>query len=188
MSLLRAPIRMGELSARLDAMSQAERNEEVLRWGRRAQSRLFEAAEGHMSVDLDFLVAPEKGLMNEVVHEGLYTLPAFRRFAKVFCRPEGRDELWGYNRTNGLLLTAVGPGYYVARRHGEGELIVDYLSVPPSAPAGWPPIRPNEERLSRFVYAGTQDVLRADSKHVSTGRAQKAGKWLPAWFVLTRQE
>ena len=175
------------LAAELDAMTPAERNACALAWSRREQSRFFNAAAGHRRMDLDFLVPKGTAVMTEVIHEGRNTLPAFRRFAKVFCRPEGREEVWGYNRSGALVETTVGPGYFVARKHGDGELLVDYLKVPPSAPPGWPPILPNEARLSRFVYVGTQDVLRAISEHVCIGRAQKQGKWLPAWFVLVRQ-
>ena len=185
--LLDARIDPSELSEELNAMTGADRKRWALSLGRRQQRRLFAAVEGHAALDLDFLVPPERGTMSEVVHEGLNTLPAFRRFAKVFCRPEGRDELWGYNRTSTLTETVVGPGYFVARAYGEGELIVDYLATPPSAPSHWPTIVANETRLSRFVYAGTQDILRGVSAQVSIGRAQKKGRWLPAWFVLVRQ-
>ncbi|MFT5353047.1 MAG: hypothetical protein ACI9KE_000244 [Polyangiales bacterium] len=178
----------GKLSKELDAMTSAARNRWVLGLGRRQQRRLFAAVEGHSALNFDFLVPAERGVMSEVVHEGRNTLPAFRRFAKVFCRPEGRDELWGYNRTNTLTETVVGPGYFVTRTHGDGELIVDYLVTPPDSPPGWPKIVPNETRLSRFVYAGTQDILRRVSADVSIGRAQKKGRWLPAWFVLVRQQ
>ena len=186
-SRLDSPIDPDKLSQELDAMSPAARNHWAHGLGRRQQKRLFAAVEGHAALDFDFLVPAEHGAMTEVVHEGLNTLPAFRRFAKVFCRPEGGDELWGYNRTSKLTETVVGPGYFVTRTHGEGVLIVDYLVTPPAAPPHWPKIVANETRLSRFVYAGTQDILRRVSAHVSIGRAQKKGRWLPAWFVLVRQ-
>ncbi|MFK8000043.1 MAG: hypothetical protein AB8H86_10615 [Polyangiales bacterium] len=187
MTRLDSHIDPNKLAAELDAMTSATRNRWALGLGRRQQKRLFDAVEGHAALDLRFLVPPERAAMSEVVHEGLNTLPAFRRFAKVFCRPEEGDELWGYNRTNGITETVVGPGYFVTRTHGEGELIVDYLVTPPASPSHWPEIVPNETRLSRFVYAGTQDILRRVSAHVSIGRAQKKGRWLPAWFVLVRQ-
>lgn len=184
---LKRPIHPAKLSAALDAMSATDRNRWAFGLGRRQQKNLFAAVRGHAALDLDFLVPSDRAAMSEVVHEGLNTLPAFRRFAKVFCRPEGREELWGYNRTNAMTETVVGPGYFVTRTHGDGELIVDYLVTPPSSPPHWPAIVPNETRLSRFVYAGTQDILRRVSEHVSIGRAQKKGRWLPAWFVLVRQ-
>ncbi len=83
----------------------------------------------------------------------------------------------------------MGPGYFVAYPYeNEGEVLVDYLRVPPKRPAEWPEILPNSSRLSTFVYNGTQDVLRGVSKHVTIGRAFKGGKPLSAWFVLCRED
>lgn len=67
-------------------------------------------------------------------------------------------------------------------------MLVDYTRLPTLAPKGWPRILRNEQRLSRFVYNGTQDVLRGVSKHVSIGRAMRNGKDLDNWFVLCRTE
>ena len=172
----------------LDALSPAARLQEIRSLRPRELAALFEAAAGHRPIDLDFVVPADVAPMREVVHEGKNSLPAFTHFAKVFCRPEeGADELWGYNRSHPLVQHVVGPGYFVLRRHEvEGELLVDYLRIPPSAPSGWPPILPNEARLSRFVYAGTQDVLRGVSAHVSIGRATRGGKPMDAWFALCR--
>ncbi len=179
---------MHAVSTYLDELDAGRRRREVLELGRQAQRRLFDAADGWAPLGLDDLVPPEAPAETEVPHEGRNTLPAFRRFAKVFTRPEPFEgELWGYNRTSPLLQTLVGPGYYVAYPHSRpGEVRVDYLRVPPAGLSGWPPVLPNSARLSRFVYYGTQDVLRKVSRHVSIGRAQKAGRWLPAWFVLVR--
>jgi len=173
----------------LDGLDHPRRQREALSLSRGQQRRLFDAAEGFRAITLETIVPPEKDAMEEVPHQGLNTLPTLRRFAKVFVRPddEGEGELWGYNRNSALLETAVGPGYYVAHdHHVEGEVLVNYLRVPPRRPAGWPEILPNSARLSRFVYHGTQDVLRGVTEHVSIGRAMKAGRWLPAWFVLCR--
>ncbi len=154
----------------------------------RELARLFDAAAGHRPIDLHFVVPETVPPMQEVVHEGKNSLPAFTHFAKVFCRPEdATDVLWGYNRTHPIVAHLVGPGYFVLRPHEvKGELLVDYLRVPPRAPRGWPPILPNEARLSRFVYAGTQDVLRGVSRHVSIGRASRGGRPMDAWFALCR--
>lgn len=176
------------LGTALDRMSPGERKDQVLSLGRGAQRRLFDAAKGVLPIELDFLVPAELPAHREVVHEGRNTLPAFKRFAKVFCRTKTLPhELAGYNRTSLLLNTAVGPGYFVAQNHEVvGELLVDYLTLPTEKAPSWPKIVPNSQRLSRFVYHGTQDILRGVSEHVSIGRAQKRGKWLPAWFVLVR--
>ena len=136
---------------------------------------------------LDFFVPPGVPVLTGVTHEGRNSLAAFTLFAKVFYRlAETPDELGGYNRTSELVSTTVGPGYFVAYPQGPTEVLVDYLRPPPRAPEGWPPILRNDERLSRFVYNGTQDLLRGVSSHVSIGRASRAGKVMDNWFVLCR--
>jgi len=184
---------MSAIAAHLDGLGNAVRVAEVRGLGRQHQARLFDASAGFRPITIDDIVPPGTPPMQEVVHHGKNTLPAFNFFAKVFVRPDGAeadsDELWGYNRNTALLETAVGPGYFVAYdHHVEGEVLVDYLRVPPRHPAGWPPILSNAERLSFFVYNGTQDVLRGVSKHVTIGRATKGGRNLPAWFVLCREK
>ena len=192
--LARENLDMNAIAEHLNGVSNADRTREVMGLSRREQRKLFDAAEGSRAIDLDFMVPPSLPPLTEVVHEGKNTMPVFRRFAKVLCRPpeDGpADERWGYNRQRQtpIVESAVGPGYFVAGPHRvPGEVLVDYLRVPPTKPAAWPPILPNSARLSRFVYNGTQDVLRGVSDHVSIGRAMKGGRWLPAWFVLVRQE
>ena len=178
---------MNDVARRLDAMSDAERVEETRSWGRRAQANLFEAAKGHRKLGIDQLV-PGKGPLEEVPHQGRNTLPAFTRFAKVFCRPDNSaNELWGYNRSGSVVGTFVGPGYYVAYDDGD-EVLIDYTRLPLGKPGNWPPILQNDERLSRFVYNGMADALRGVSEHVSIGRAIRNGKVMDSWFVLCRSE
>ena len=154
------------------------------------QARLFEAAAGHRAIALEHLVPVERGVMQEVAHEGKNSLPAFNHFAKVFVLPElGASEVWGYNRAGGFIETVVGPGYFVVYPHEvDGELLVDYLKVPPRRPDHWPEIVSNSARLSLLVYNGTQDILRGVSRHVTIGRATKGGKAMSAWFVLCRSD
>ena len=110
----------------------------------------------------------------------------------MFYRPDDEataaKELWGFNRNGPLVTTTVGPGYYVAYPRGQGEVLIDYTRLPTRAPQGWPRILRNDQRLSRLVYHGTQDVLRGVSKHVTIGRASRKGKDLDNWFVLCRTE
>lgn len=183
-------IDMGAISSYLDELDTPTRVDEVRSLARKHQARLFEAASGHRPISLDDLVPSDKPAMQEVVHHGKNTLPAFSHFAKVFVRPDrGAPELWGYNRAGGFVETVVGPGYFVAYPHETpGEILVDYLRVPPGRVEGWPPILPNSARLSVFVYNGTQDVLRGVSNHVTIGRAFKGKSALSAWFVLCRSE
>ena len=178
------------LGERLDRMSARERQREAFSWSRREQGRLFEAVHPDKSgreCTLESLVPPGRAVLESVRHEGINTLPAFRHFAKVFARPDGRDELWGYNDTSTFVTTTVGPGFFTARANDQpGEVLIDYLTLPPAVPPEWPALVPNEARLGRFVYAGTQDVLRSISEHVSVGRARKGDRWLPSYFVLVR--
>jgi hypothetical protein len=175
----------------LDGLDARMRVEEVRSLGRREQRRLFDAADGYRPVRVEDIVPPETPSTREVVHHGKNSLPLFTRFAKVFCRSEGNGggELYGYNRNSSFLETVVGPGYFVARDNDrDGEVLIDYLRTPPARPIdGWPQVLPNHARLSRFVYNGTQDVLRGVSRHVSIGRAYKKGKPMGAWFVLCRE-
>lgn len=186
--LSNANVDMQAVESYLSEIDAARRKREVLSLGRGHQRRLFDAAEGYRPIELTHLVPADTPDLREVQHDGLNTLPAFRNFAKVFTRPEeSAGELWGYNRNPALLETTVGPGYFVAHdHHVPGELLVNYLMLPPRGLPGWPPVIPNSARLSRFVYHGMQDVLRGVSEHVSIGRAQKGGRFLPAWFVLVR--
>jgi hypothetical protein len=178
------------LTERLDGLSPEDRVLAIRSLTRRQQAALFEAAAGYRPISLLDIVPAETPPMQEVVHHGKNSLPAFRTFAKVFCRPEkDKDEgaLWGYNRSGAFIGAVVGPGYFLTRQHGAGEVLVDYLEVPPARPAGWPEILPNSARLSRVVYYQTQDVLRGVSRHVTIGRASRKGKAMDAWFVLCRE-
>lgn len=183
---------LGAIGAELDRLSPEARLQSVARLGRRQQAALYEAAAGFRPMTLEDIVPSSLPPLMEVAHEGKNSLPAFTRFAKVFCRPDGGgagDELWGYNRTRPLVATTVGPGYFVARPYERpGEVLIDYLRTPPRKPQAWPEILPNSARLSRLVYYQTQDILRGVSKHVSIGRATKKGKDMDAWFVLCRQD
>lgn len=181
---------LSAITAHLDELTSEVRIAQCQALGGHAQAKLFEAAQGLHAIGLTDLVPPQLAPLTEVPHFGRNSLPAFTRFAKVFCRPDGevKNELWGYNRNPFRPIeTIVGPGYYVAYPHSTpGEVLVDYLRTPPRKPEHWPPILANSARLSRFVYNGTQDVLRGVSAHVSIGRAWRRGKVMDNWFVLCR--
>ncbi len=182
-------IDIAAVEAFLDSLDSEHRISEIRTLGGKHHARLFETACGHRPISLNDIVDPTHPPMEEVIHYGKNSLPAFSHFAKVFVRPDEaeNDELWGYNRSGGFVETVVGPGYFVAYPYEkEGEVLVDYLRVPPRRPAEWPEILPNSSRLSAFVYNGTQDVLRGVSEHVTIGRAFKMGKPMSAWFVLCR--
>jgi len=175
----------------LDSLDPVSRLQEVRTLKRAHQRRLFQVAKGHKPISLNELVSRDCGAMHEVVHHGKNSLPIFNRFAKAFVRPtiDDGEELWGYNRAGSFIETVVGPGYFVAYPSKvDGEVLVDYLRVPPEKPEHWPAILPNSARLSRFVYNGTQDILRGVSRHVTIGRAIKGGRPMSAWFVLCRDD
>ncbi len=154
----------------------------------RAQAHLYEAARGVKVRRLEDLVPTSTPPLTEIVHDGINSLPMFRTFAKVFCRPDTNvRELWGYNRCGRFVETVVGPGSYVAYETPEGEVMVDYTRLPTGKPAHWPNILSNEARLSRFVYASLQDALRGVSTHVTIGRAIRGGQVADNWFVLCRR-
>jgi hypothetical protein len=177
------------LGRRLDELDDAARQQFIHGLGARAQAQLYEAAKGARKLRLDSLVPAQLAPLTQVVHEGKNSLPVFSSFAKVMCRAKDDAQvLWGYNRTGPLLSRAVGPGYFVAHEGPGDEVLIDYTRVPPLKPEGWPEILSNKARLSRFVYAGMIDALRAVSEHVSVGRAIRNGKVQDNWFVLCRTE
>lgn len=180
---------MRAVASHLDQLGADARVEEIRTLGRAQQARLFEAAQGHRPLSLNDLVPSDQPPMQEVVHHGKNSLPVFNRFAKAFVRPldSPTGELWGYNRAGAFVETVVGPGYFVAcQADTPGELLIDYVRVPPERPAHWPEVLPNSARVSRLVYNGTQDVLRGVSEHVTIGRAFRGGKPMSAWFALCR--
>ena len=179
-----------ELAEQLDGLSEAARIEAIVKLGRKQLAPLFEAAAFNEPLRLTDLVPAETPDATQVIHEGKNSLPLFTRFQKRFCRPPASanapGELWGYNEQS--FRTATGPGYFVAHHTDNGELVVDYLRLPPQTLPTWPPIIPNSARLSRFIYYQTTDVLRRVSKHVAIGRAYRKGKAFDAWFALVRRQ
>ena len=175
------------LGAWLDDLDPATRVAETTSLSAREQARLFEAAEGHRAITLDDLVPAAAGAGTTVIHHGRNSLPLFKRFQKRFYRPEaGAAELWGYNE--GATRPLVGPGYFVVHPVSGVEVLVDYTRLPPKAPEAWPALKSNAAGLSRFVFNGTQDLLRGVSRHVSIGRATRGGATLDNWFVLCRED
>jgi hypothetical protein len=180
-------VEISKVAAHLDALDEPTRIGAVRSLSGKAQANLFEAAKGQRSIKLADMVPAEVPVLAEVPHYGLNSLPMFRTFAKVFCRPSAEaKELCGYNRAGGFVETVVGPGYYVAYEVEDGEFLVDYTRLPDTKPEHWPAMLSNQARLSRFVYGGMKDVLRGVSKHVTIGRAIRNGKVVDNWFVLCR--
>lgn len=153
-----------------------------------AQAKLYDMARDAPPVTLDELVPPDAPPLREVIWHGKNSLPMFTLFQKRFCRPAagtGSDQLWGYNHQTMTWVT--GPGYFVCHRDGSVPAAIDYRLVPPQAPPGWPPVKRNDEGLSRFVYGNMVDYLRRVAAHVVIGRAHRHGKELPNYFLLCRE-
>jgi len=156
------------------------------------QEKLWHAAAGR-PVSIGEMVPRDLGPLRPVIFHGKNSLPAFTHFQKRFCRPAAdvdRDELWGYNyQPTAWLAPLTGPGYFVAYdSSGLGSVAVDYTRIPAGKPAEWPEIHDNSYRLSRFIYNGTIDYLRRVSEHLLIGRATRAGKEMPNWFLLCRED
>ena len=172
----------------LNSMEETSRVHAIRGLGKKAQIRLWEAAEGRTS-SLDDIVPPGERPAVEVIHAGKNSLPLFTQFEKRFCRVDGDNStLYGYNE--GPTRKVVGPGYFITTfDSARGEVGINYYNVPPAdarLPSGWPPIRPNERGLSRFVYAQMIDYLRRVSDHVTIGRAVRKGKVTNNYFLLCR--
>jgi hypothetical protein len=185
------PVAPARIATLLDGLAPASRVAAVRSLGRGEQQALYAAVAGFLPLRLADLVPPATPDLAPVRHYGRNTLPAFTLFEKRFCRPPGADprkpgELWGYNHQ--ALAALTGPGYFVAREDpGRPEVWVDYTRVPPSGAPGWPPVRPNERGLSRFVYGFMIDTLRRVSEHVTIGSAARRGREIGSWFVLCRE-
>lgn len=186
-----SPVQPGPIAELLDGLAHAERVAAVRSLGRAQQRALYAAVDGFRPLRLVDLVPSGVGDFTPVRHYGRNTLPLFTLFEKRFCRPRGADrekpgELYGFNFQSMAPLT--GPGYFVAHEDpGRPEVWVDYRSVPPEHPEGWPEIRVNERGLARFVYGYMVDTLRGVSEHVSIGSAARRGRDIGSWFVLCRE-
>lgn len=187
--LLEPTIDLPRLGEVLDGLGHAGRVHTVRSWTKKRQSALFEAANGHMPLDLDFSVPSSVGAMVEVIHEAQNTLPTSSHFQKRFCKLEADvAPIGGYNHQT--LGPVTGPGYFVVTQgegEHEGELAIDYTRVPKAKPASWPAIKGNGGGLGALVYGGMVDYLRGLSTHVSIGRAYK-GTPMDAWFALVRKD
>jgi hypothetical protein len=156
--------------------------------GKKAQVRLWNAAEGHATA-LSDVVPTDVEARIEIIHSGKNSLPIFTKFEKRFCRVASDDSiLYGYNE--GPTRKFVGPGYFVTSFDSErGEVGINYYTTPPVdavLPEEWPALRSNERGLSRFVYAKMIDYLRKVSDHVTIGRAVRKGKTTNNYFLLCR--
>jgi hypothetical protein len=190
--LLHAPrIDVASIASLFEKSRPADRVALMESVGGRDQARLWDAAQ-RGKVRIEEMVPRRIPALVPVTFHGKNSLPAFTRFEKRFCRPNvARDELWGFNyQPVRWLVPLTGPGYFVASDSDEpmGSVAIDYRRLPTSRPEGWPEIRDNDWRLSRFIYRGMVDYLRRISEHVLIGRATRDGKPLPNYFLLCRED
>ena len=182
------------MAAYLDSLTHASRRRLIESLVRRDMAPLFDAVRGAAPMGLSHFVPKGTEPLDEVIHWGKNSLPAFTRFQKRFCLPANASHgevLWGYNENSDLVANAVGPGYFIARPGEEQDtpVWIDYHLLPPSRPDHWPPILKNSSRLGLFVYHKTIDKMRKVSEHVSIGAAFKHGnKPLGAYFMLCRED
>jgi len=185
--LTRDSIDIEAVTAHLDALEHARRLQEVRATPGSSQAALFEAVRGFRKLSMTDFVPEGTPHKQFVRHFGKNSLPVFSHFEKRFARP-GPDSpvLWGFN--HGPVMGLIGPGHFVMRDGpDEGELHVDYYSVPDEQLDGAPGLQSNTAGISRFVYGWMIDVLRGVSEHVSVGRAVKHGKDTANYFLLTRE-
>jgi hypothetical protein len=188
---LEPKIDLEHLAAILDGLGHEGRVHTTRTWSAKQQEALFEAAKGFRPAKLDFLVPEGVPPLNEVVHQGINSMPAFRVFQKRFTNTakDGAPQIFGFNRQVWEWFS--GPGYFTAREgDGEhaGELVIDYQTLPSQKPASWPEIRRNDGGTAALVYGGgLVDYVRPISNHVSVATAFK-GTRHQNWFVLVRQD
>lgn len=118
-----------------------------------------------------------------VVHEGQNSLLMFSRFEKRIAAFEGRVQ--GYNEQPMAWLT--GPGHFTVGGD-EAECWFDYTEVPPRAPAGFPPVAPNNRGIAQLVYGGMIDRLRQITDQLVVGAAFRAERSTGDYFLLLRRD
>ena len=72
---------MKAIASHLDNLGSVERVSEIRALGRVQLARLFEAAKGHRPISLNDIVSSDRDAMQELIHYGKNSLPAFNHFA-----------------------------------------------------------------------------------------------------------
>jgi hypothetical protein len=181
--LARADITQAQLEAHLNALSTEARVAEVTALDGKQQKRLWEVCAGAPAFTLEDLVPSSLG-ETPVHYAGKNSLPMFTKFEKRFARIDG--AVVGYNFQAMSFVT--GPGYYTVEvsEKDPKELLFNYTKVPARGAAGWPPVKPNDAGLSRFVYKNLHDYNRRVSRDVLIGFATRLGKPMDSYYVLAR--
>lgn len=192
-NLIDAHLDIARLSRDLDDLGHFGRLWSVRQWTGRHMATLWEALLDFRPTTLDDFVPAATAPLVEVIHYGKNSLPVATRFEKRFCKPQntaGETALVGFNAQSFSALT--GPGYFVAHATASGagvaEVAFDYTVTATEKVPSWPPIQPSARYLGRWVYAGSVDIVRALSAHVTIGRVRKNDAWTDTWFVLVRHD
>jgi len=181
-------VKLEEVTRHLDSLGEPERVSQVMALGKKQQIKLWELAENSKPLDLSYLVPDQGKPLQFFPFEGKNSLPAFKRFQKVFYYDRDRN-MAGYNNNPRFIEWLIGPGYFMVQMNpkAKNEIQIDYTRIPGEHPEGWPEIKSNDIFPTMFVYGGTKDNLRWVSKDVVIGRAFKKGEDpMPNWFVLCR--
>jgi hypothetical protein len=190
MALLERPgIKLEEVTSHLDKLNESDRILQVMMLNKKQQITLWEIAANSAQLDLSYLVPDNANPLDFFPFEGKNSLPAFKRFQKVFYH-DHQGITCGYNNNPALVLAVVGPGYFMVQMNPKAgkEIQIDYTRIPTEKPGSWPAIKSNDVFPTMFVYGGTKDNLRWVSKDVVIGRAYKMGEDpMPNWFVLCRR-
>jgi len=189
MALLERPgMTLEEITAHLDKLASSDRVLQVITLDKKHQMKLWDLAADSQQLDLSYLVPKKAPPLDSFPFEGKNSLPAFKRFQKVFYF-DSKGNICGYNNNPRLVERVVGPGYFMVQMNprAEKEIQIDYTRIPIEKPPTWPAIKSNDVFPTMFVYGGTKDNLRWVSKDVVIGRAYKMGEDpMPNWFVLCR--
>ncbi len=170
------------LSTALDGASEQQR----LAWLRGLPARqipiLYDLAAGQpLGVE-----AMHRGEGEVVIHEGMNSMLLFRAFQKRMVLQDG--EVSGYNERFWKWLVGAGSFSLRPSPEVEGELHVDYVTLPRQGHPEFPPVKDNAAGLSVLAYGNMIDVLRRVSEHVTVGKAYLKGKPRGQFFVLCRRE
>jgi hypothetical protein len=177
-------ITQAALAAHLDALDNETRVREVRALSGGLQKRLWQICAGAPAFTLEDLIPSSLGEGKQVIYAGKNSLFAYTLFEKRFVRVG--SQVRGYNVSGAAWIA--GPGYFtaVASPKDAREILFDYTNVPPSTPAGWPPVKSNLAGLSRFIYGNLHDFNRRVSRDVLIGSATRLGKDIDSYYVLAR--
>ena len=182
--LRRAEVTLAVVSAHLDALSPDERVRQIDQLaGKAVQKRLWTLCADAPPLTLDDIIPSGK---NEARWLGRNSMAMFTGVDKRVVRQGG--DIIGYNHVTGIGGWFGGPGYFtMLPAPGRAkELVVDYTRLPSTAPAGWPPIAPNDKGTHTLVYGYLNDFCRRVSDGVFIGSAERKGKYLDIYFTVAR--